>query len=139
MAGCSVMAYDERFPAGVLTLSAGDLQKMAADSPYRAKLPWFSWVKVAAPAVASFLKPFDPIYHIGRIAPRPLLFQNANNDDLIPRSAVDALYGVAGKPKQIIWYDSSHDRLERAVVEKLVLDALAWLKERDDEVAARTK
>jgi fermentation-respiration switch protein FrsA (DUF1100 family) len=137
MTGCSAMAYDSRMPAGVFTLSGGDLQKMAADSPYRKNLSRFSPVKVVAPVTASFLRPFDPIYHIGRIAPRPLLFQNMENDDLIPRSAVDALYHAAGQPKQIIWYGGPHDHLPRLTIEKVVLDALAWLKERDKEINVR--
>ncbi|OGV70852.1 MAG: hypothetical protein A2283_13330 [Lentisphaerae bacterium RIFOXYA12_FULL_48_11] len=139
MTGCSVMAYDQRLPAGIFTLAAGDFQKMAAESPYRSKLDEkYSWMKVVAPAVASFLRPFDPIYHIDRIAPRPLLFQNANNDELIARSAVDALYGTAGEPKQILWYDSPHDHLERAVIEKVVGDALAWLQIQDDKIVSRS-
>ncbi len=137
MTGCSVMAYDERLPVGVFTLAAGDFQKMAAESPYRSKLDRkYSWMKIVAPVVASLLRPFDPIYHIGRISPRPLLFQNARNDELIPRSAVEKLYATAGEPKQILWYDSPHDHLERAVIEKVVGDALAWLRDRDGEIVA---
>ena len=139
MTGCSVMAYDERLPAGILTLAAGDFQKMAAESPYRSKLDEKSkWMKIVAPAVASLLRPFDPIYHIAQISPRPLLFQNARNDELIARSAVEKLYGIAGEPKQILWYDSPHDHLERAVIEKVVGDALGWLQDRDDEIVSRS-
>ncbi|MDD4872705.1 MAG: hypothetical protein PHR77_19305 [Kiritimatiellae bacterium] len=137
MTGCAAMAYDSRMRVGVFTLSGGDLQKMAADSPYRKKLPRFSPAKVLAPVAASFLRPFDPIHRIGLIAPRPLLFQNMQNDDLIPKSAVDALYGAAGQPKQIIWYDGLHDHLPRETIEKVVLDALAWLRERDKEIIVR--
>lgn len=134
MTGCASVAYDARFKGAVFTLSGGDLQRMIADTPARKKLPRFSWMKVAAPVAASWLRPFDPILHVGKIAPRPLLFQNARNDDLIPRSGVEALYDAAGQPKQILWYDSSHDHQPRATIEKFVRDALTWLQQRDREL-----
>jgi len=134
MTGCASVAYDERFQAAIFTLSGGDLQRMVADTPYRKKLPGFSWVKVAAPLAASWLRPFDPILHVGKIAPRPLLFQNARNDDLIPRSGVEALFQAAGQPKEILWYDSTHDHQPRQTIEQFVRDALAWLQQRDREI-----
>ena len=131
MAGCSVMAYDPRLKAGVLTLCGGDFQKMAKDTAIRKTLPRFSWLKLAAPVAASLLHPFDPILHIAKIAPRPLLFQNLLNDEMIPRSSVDALYNQAGQPKQILWYDSPHNHPVKNVVKLAVLDGLAWLKALD--------
>lgn len=136
MTGCAAMAYDSRILAGVFTLGGGDFQKIAADSPYCKNLSRFSWMKAAAPIAASFLLPFDPIYHIGQIAPRPLLFQNMQNDELIPRSAVDALYQAAGQPKQIMWYGGPHDRIPRTTMEKVIRDALEWLQECDQEISA---
>lgn len=128
MTGCAAMAYDSRVAAGVLTLAAGDFQMMVADTPYARTLPRYSWLKVAAPAAASLLRPFDPLHHLGRFAPRPLLMQNMLADELIPRSAVEALYRAAGEPKQIIWYPGAHDDFEQATLEKLVQDALLWLQ-----------
>jgi dienelactone hydrolase len=139
MTGCASVAYDPRFKAAVFTLSGGDLQKMIADTPARKQLPRFSWMKVAAPVGASLLRPFDPIWHVGKIAPRPLLFQNARNDDLIPRSGVEALYEAAGQPKEILWYESTHDHQPRATIEKFVRDALGWLQERDRELVATSR
>ncbi|MFH1477294.1 MAG: acetylxylan esterase [Verrucomicrobiota bacterium] len=133
MAGCSVMAYDPRLKAGVLTLCGGDFQKMARDTAIRKTLPRFSWIKLAAPAAASLLHPFDPILHIARIAPRPLLFQNLLNDEMIPRSAVEALFNQAGQPKQMLWYDSPHNHPVKDAVKQAVHDGLAWLKALDRE------
>jgi len=136
MAGCSVMAYDPRLKAGVLTLGGGDFQKMAKDSSLRKTLPRFSWIKLAAPVAASLLRPFDPILHIARIAPRPLLFQNLLNDEMIPRSSVEALYNRAGQPKQILWYDSPHNHPLMDAVKQVVFDGLAWLKTLDRELVS---
>lgn len=136
MAGCSVMAYDRRLKAGVLTLCGGDFQKMARDTALRKTLPRFSWLKLAAPLAASLLRPFDPILHIARIAPRPLLFQNLLNDEMIPRSSVEALYNRAGQPKQILWYDSPHNHPVTDVIKQVVRDGLAWLKAQDRELVS---
>jgi len=139
MAGCSVMAYDPRLKAGVLTLCGGDFQKMARDSSLRQTLPRFSWIKLAAPVAASLLRPFDPILHIARIAPRPLLFQNLLNDEMIPRSSVEELYNRAGQPKQILWYDSPHNHPAKDAIKQAVLDGLAWLKALDREPVSSTR
>lgn len=131
MTGCSAMAYDPRVKAAVFTVAAGDLQRIAADSPYLKKKSFLSREKVLAPLVAEILRPFDPILHIGRIAPRPLLFQNTLQDELLPRSSVTALYDAAGQPKDIRWYDSPHDRPVRKALEEAVRDGLVWLQEQD--------
>lgn len=139
MAGCSVMAYEPRLKAGVLTLCGGDFQKMARDTAIRKTLPRFSWLKLAAPVAASLLRPFDPILHIARIAPRPLLFQNLLNDEMIPRSSVEALYNQAGQPKQMLWYDSPHNHPVYDAVKQALLDGLAWLKVLDRELVSSTR
>jgi fermentation-respiration switch protein FrsA (DUF1100 family) len=53
----------------------------------------------------------DPSRHVGRIAPRPLLFVNATRDATIPREASQALFDAAGEPKEILWFDGTHTRL----------------------------
>lgn len=50
----------------------------------------------------------DPIYHIGRMAGRPLLMLSASRDELIPKEATDALFAAAQQPKEIKWYPSGH-------------------------------
>ncbi len=53
----------------------------------------------------------DPVHHLGRFAPRPILFVNASRDETIPRSATEALYDAAGEPKRIEWFDCTHSAL----------------------------
>jgi cephalosporin-C deacetylase-like acetyl esterase len=53
----------------------------------------------------------DPARHLGRFAPRPLLFVNASRDETVPRSATEALYAAAGDPKRIEWFDCTHSAL----------------------------
>jgi dienelactone hydrolase len=53
----------------------------------------------------------DPLRHVGRFAPRPLLLVGATRDRTVPRSATEALFAAAGEPKQILWFDAPHDAL----------------------------
>jgi dienelactone hydrolase len=53
----------------------------------------------------------DPARFIGRFAPRPLLFVNAERDEVIPRKATQALFDAAGQPKEMIWFDTNHGGL----------------------------
>jgi hypothetical protein len=53
----------------------------------------------------------DPVRHIGRFAPRPLLFVGARHDQTIPRAATEALFAAAGEPKQLLWFDATHTAL----------------------------
>ncbi|MFH1969750.1 MAG: acetylxylan esterase [Verrucomicrobiota bacterium] len=139
MIGCSAMAYDPRVKAAVFAVAAGDFQRMVADSPYLRKRYFFSWMKAVAPLAAEILRPFDPILHIGRIAPRPLLFINTTQDEILPRSSVEALHNAAGQPKEIRWYDSTHDRPPREMLEEAVLDSLIWLQEQDKRVKGQKR
>lgn len=50
----------------------------------------------------------DPAHAIARFAPRPLLFVNAERDEVIPRQATEALFAAAGEPKEIVWFDTNH-------------------------------
>jgi dienelactone hydrolase len=53
----------------------------------------------------------DPCGFVGKIAPRPLLFVNAKDDELVSREATQALFDAASEPKQIEWFDAQHSNL----------------------------
>ena len=131
MIGCTAVAYDERLKAAIFTLSGGNLQRIVADTPYRKNIPRLSWLKVAAPILAWLLRSLDPFRHVERISPRPVLFQNAINDEVIPRSGVEALYRAAGAPKKILWYDIAHSKQAMSSIDQLVRDALTWLQQQN--------
>jgi fermentation-respiration switch protein FrsA (DUF1100 family) len=50
----------------------------------------------------------DPAHHVGRFAPRPLLFVNASRDERVPRASAEALHAAAAEPKQVLWFDAGH-------------------------------
>jgi dienelactone hydrolase len=53
----------------------------------------------------------DPVRHVGRIAPRPVLFVNATRDERIPRAAAEALHEAARDPKHVYWFEATHSEL----------------------------
>jgi dienelactone hydrolase len=61
----------------------------------------------------------DPASHVGRIAPRPVLFVNALRDATIPRSAAEALHAAAREPKQVLWFDCTHAELPGAALKAM--------------------
>lgn len=53
----------------------------------------------------------DPVAHIPRFSPRPVLFVSAMRDQTIPRERAEALHEAAGHPKEVLWFDCSHSEL----------------------------
>jgi hypothetical protein len=78
--GATFCGIDPRPCAAALALGGGD----------------FGWREV------------DPVQHLPRFAPRPLLLVNMRSDERVPPAAGEALYAAAGEPKQILWFDGGH-------------------------------
>jgi dienelactone hydrolase len=72
--------------------------------------------------VEMILTEVDPLRHIREAAPAKIRFQNGRRDEVVPRAALLALYRAASKPKEIRWYDASHE--PTAAVYR---DTLSWL------------
>lgn len=56
----------------------------------------------------------DPIHHVARLSPAPVLFQFARDDLHVLRERALAFYEAAGEPKQIEGYDAGHGLNEKA-------------------------
>jgi dienelactone hydrolase len=50
----------------------------------------------------------DPVQHVGRIAPRPLLMLNVTKDQLVPRPFAEALHKAAGEGSKVVWLETDH-------------------------------
>ena len=74
--------------------------------------------------VEAILTEVDPLRHIREAAPAKLLFQSGRRDEVVPRAALLALYRAASKPKEIRWYDATH---EPTVA--VYRDTMSWLTE----------
>lgn len=72
--------------------------------------------------VELILTEVDPLRHIREAAPAKLRFQNGRKDEVVPRAALLAVYRAASKPKEIRWYEATHE--PTAAVYR---DTLSWL------------
>ena len=50
----------------------------------------------------------DPVYHVGKIAPRPLLLINVTKDQLVPRFFAESLHKAAGANAKKMWIETDH-------------------------------
>jgi fermentation-respiration switch protein FrsA (DUF1100 family) len=126
--GCSVVAGEPRFRYGTLALVGGDFPRLFSSIIHRLHPNSSLAGSALAHAVAWFLKPYDPMYHVARIAPRPLLFLNVNADEIIDRACSKELFDAAGDPKKEIWYPGPHEAISEATISQMLNDALAWMK-----------
>lgn len=136
MTGSAAAEYDRRFRAVALCYGGGGYKnflnnKEAEDMVLQeAKIPrWkFKLLKPIGYFLLWYLSPSDPVKHVGGISPIPVFFQNGTHDILIPTAAAKAFQEAAKEPKEILWYDSNHVGMDKAHTEKVLLDAIAWLK-----------
>lgn len=63
--------------------------------------------------------PLDPLEAVAAIAPRPVLFVNAEHDETIGRRASERLYAAAADPKSIEWFDCSHRTLPGVAMKQI--------------------
>jgi len=123
--GSTAAAFEPRIRAVVLTYGGGDLPKLFASAEAKAGLGRAHGV---VSMIASYLMaPADPVHHVARIAPRPVLLQNGEQDSVIPPSAARALHKAAAQPKEVVWYEGDHIGLDEAHVERVLLDTVEWL------------
>ncbi|MBI1831855.1 MAG: acetylxylan esterase [Planctomycetes bacterium] len=66
----------------------------------------------------------DPVCHVARIAPRPLLFINVTKDQLIMKPWAESLHKAAGPGAKIVWLETDHyfKGLDRKKVCESVID-----------------
>ena len=69
----------------------------------------------------------DPERWAYRIAPRPFVMVNANDDERMPRKLVERLYEKAREPKSIVWLPGGHVRSNAAVLRPLVDTVVAMM------------
>ena len=72
--------------------------------------------------VAAILNEVDPLRHIREAAPAKLRFQNGRRDEVVPRAALLAMYRAASKPKEIRWFNATHEPTGA-----VYRDTLSWL------------
>jgi len=95
IAGTVFCGVDERVEVPVICIAGGGLRAM-------------SGVDGFGDEITSMMAPIEPLNFVGKISPRPLLFINAEDDEVIPKPMAMLLHAKADEPKKVIWYKSKH-------------------------------
>lgn len=83
----------------------------------------FGPLRAVAAAVANVIisgPRLDPVRWVGDISPRPFIMVNANEDERLPRPAIDALFAAAREPKEQVWMSGLHVHADRETITRLV-------------------
>jgi cephalosporin-C deacetylase-like acetyl esterase len=75
-------------------------------------------------AFVARLAPLDPIAHLAKISPRPVLLQFGTKDPFVKNEAATAMAEAVTGPKTVKTYEFEHELTYQAR-----LDRIAWLKE----------
>ncbi len=102
--GAVVAASDERVRAAVIDCSFTSYRRMAAHA-----LRLNPATRIAARPLAGLLiaSGYDPIDHVGEIAPRPILIVHGTADELVPMEMSRELYQAAGENAELYLIDGA--------------------------------
>jgi len=95
--GCHLLAEDERLLAAILVVGGSTVISI----PERFD---------GAAGLEDLLALTDPVIPAARIAPRPVLMVNADDDGIFSQRAAMALYDALGRPKEISFFPGGHSR-----------------------------
>lgn len=110
--GTVFCGIDDRIKVPIVALAGGQLNLLYEK-------------KALAKEAKDFVSIIEPLNFVKRIAPRPLLMLNAENDEIVPPLMSTLLYKAAEEPKEIIWYDAKH---RDAPLDIIFGDGLNWFK-----------
>jgi dienelactone hydrolase len=109
--GITFVAYDQRIKAMGSMVGGGNFMGLYTK-------------QLAEKVAAEGSKSSDPVYHVARIAPRPLFFLNVTKDQLILKSWAESLHKAAGPGSKVVWLETDHyfKGVDRAMVCDSVID-----------------
>ena len=118
---------------GMYGVLAGSLDQRPTHYVVMAATPRFpDWYlygpKLEGDAREAFIRQFstlDPITHIAKISPAPVLFQFGTDDPHVPKERAEEFFNAAKGSKEMRWYESGHGLNENATI-----DRKNWLKDR---------
>ena len=108
--GAIVAGVEHRFRTVVL-MSGG----ATPISSYAARAP-----ASLRPAIRRYLGAVDPLRYVPRATGSALLLQDGRRDQIVPRSALDALAHAAPADTTVRWYDADHGLNAKAYHDQLV-------------------
>jgi len=108
--GTIFCGVEERVKVPVIVLAGGQLNLMYGK-------------KALSEETKDFTGIIEPKNFVKQISPRPLLMQNADNDEVIPPIMSKLLYKKAKRPKEIIWYPAKHRTIP---IQQVYQDGIDW-------------
>lgn len=118
----AIAARDRGLAAAAIAYGGGDLPSLIAHnialsegSPAGEIVGALAWL---------LLRPIEPMRHVAKIAPTPLIMVNGEQDELVPRENTERLFAKARQPKRMIWLSSMHVNPENVELSHRVAVAL---------------
>ena len=107
--GAIVAGVDDRVKAfDLLSVGSPPVEVYASQAPAELR-----------PAIEQELGAVDPLRWV-KLAPRnTILLQDGENDEVVPRAALDALAAAAGDAAEVRWYDQGHSPSNSAWADQL--------------------
>jgi len=107
ISGAVLAPVDQRIKSAILIVAGARLDLMYANSQHET-MAGMRAAGITTDMVAEATADCEPASFISHFAPRPLLFINGTEDQVIPPANAGFLHEAAGEPKEIIWYESGH-------------------------------
>jgi len=86
------------------------LAALAQTKPGRKVVDLTQGARIQRTAVTNFLRARRVADAVRKISPRPLLFIQCRDDELVPATSTERLFALAGEPKSLIMIDGGHHR-----------------------------
>jgi hypothetical protein len=114
--GVDAVAVDRRFRAAVFEVGLAGMTVHIRTAP----VPFAAEVRKRFGAgldeAMAVIEPLDAIHYVGSLAPTHLLFQSAHLDPGISDEQAQQFFDAASGPKELKWYDTSHEVLDIAAI-----------------------
>jgi dienelactone hydrolase len=116
MIGAVAVAVDRRFKAAVFEVGLLGMSYHIGTSPHA----WPAGVRQAlGTRLNHFLEvigPVDAVHYVAYEKPAVLLFQSARRDEGVPQKDAQDFFQAASEPKELKWYDTTHQMNDEKVV-----------------------
>jgi fermentation-respiration switch protein FrsA (DUF1100 family) len=113
--GGAVAASEKRFKTLVLMAGTPSWTEAFKTNTSVPKATLEKWLSIIAP--------LDALNYIGQVAPKPLLFQYAREDQFVTPDQANEYFNAASYPKTLRWYDVGHEFNDISAL----IDRAEWL------------